>query len=389
MAFANSRGGTVIVGVSDRRPRQIVGVVWSQDLAEQLRRPRGRPSLRYRSRSTIGWWATVRSPSSTSHRLSGMGPDQRWAPARPRRSYQPSAGRPRAAPLRARTGRRPGGGRAHRRLRPGRPSSGPPAPVHPVQARALAGRSRLDSPRPRSPHEERAASARGAPRVRPNAAGALPAVRHRDCPLRRLRRRRRPPSWPQRAGRSAPSLVAEADRRIYDEMRRDAVVRGLVREEVPEYPPVALREALVNAVGHRDYSLRGAAVEVRLYDDAVEVESPGTLAGYMTVDNLREAQYSRNERIMDALQRLGLVEEAGQGIDRMIAEMEDAFARSARVRGTLGLLRGAATRRQRFRRRGPTLGLPLRAARPERGMQRWRSSSRGVGGPSPTSSFGG
>jgi ATP-dependent DNA helicase RecG len=122
-----------------------------------------------------------------------------------------------------------------------------------------------------------------------------------------------------------PVLVAHADQRIYDEMRRDAVVRGLVREEVPEYPPVALREALVNAVGHRDYSLRGAAVEVRLYDDAVEVESPGTLAGYVTVENLREAQYSRNERIMDALQRLGLVEEAGQGIDRMIAEMEDAL----------------------------------------------------------------
>lgn len=122
-----------------------------------------------------------------------------------------------------------------------------------------------------------------------------------------------------------PLLVAQADQQIYNEMRCDAVVRGLVREEVPEYPPVALREALMNAVGHRDYSLRGAAVEVRLYDDAVEVESPGTLAGYVTVENLREAQYSRNERIMDALQRLGLVEEAGQGIDRMIAEMEDAL----------------------------------------------------------------
>jgi ATP-dependent DNA helicase RecG len=57
----------------------------------------------------------------------------------------------------------------------------------------------------------------------------------------------------------------------------------------------------------------------------VEVESPGTLAGYVTVENLREAQYSRNVRIMDALQRLGLVEEAGQGIDRMIAEMEEAL----------------------------------------------------------------
>lgn len=57
-----------------------------------------------------------------------------------------------------------------------------------------------------------------------------------------------------------PVLVADADRVIYDEMRRDAVVRGLVREEVPEFPPIAVREVLVNAVAHRDYSLRGTAV---------------------------------------------------------------------------------------------------------------------------------
>jgi len=122
-----------------------------------------------------------------------------------------------------------------------------------------------------------------------------------------------------------PRLVEQADRLVYEEMRRDAVVRGLVREEVPEFPPVVIREALVNAVAHRDYSLRGSAIQVRLYDDALEIESPGTLAGYVTVDRLREAQYSRNERIMDALQRLGLVEEAGQGIDRMLSEMEDAL----------------------------------------------------------------
>jgi ATP-dependent DNA helicase RecG len=122
-----------------------------------------------------------------------------------------------------------------------------------------------------------------------------------------------------------PALIESADQLIYEEMRRDAVVRGLVREEVPEFPPVVVREAVVNAVGHRDYSLRGAAVQIRLYDDALEVESPGTLPGYVTVDTLREAQYSRNERIMDALQRLGFVEEAGQGIDRMFREMEDAL----------------------------------------------------------------
>ncbi len=120
-------------------------------------------------------------------------------------------------------------------------------------------------------------------------------------------------------------LVMQADRTIYDEMRRDAVIRGLVREEVPEFPPLALREALLNAVGHRDYSLRGSAVEVRLFDDAIEIESPGTLAGYVTLENLREGQYSRNERVMDAFHVLGLVEEAGTGIDRMYEQMEEAL----------------------------------------------------------------
>jgi ATP-dependent DNA helicase RecG len=122
-----------------------------------------------------------------------------------------------------------------------------------------------------------------------------------------------------------PSLVEQADRAIYDEMRREAVVRGLVREELPEFPPIVIREALLNAVGHRDYSARGAAVQVRVYDDALEIESPGTLPSYVTVENLRTEQYSRNPRIMDGLQRMGLVEEAGQGIDRMFEAMEAAL----------------------------------------------------------------
>lgn len=122
-----------------------------------------------------------------------------------------------------------------------------------------------------------------------------------------------------------PALVESADRAIYEEMRRDAVIRGLVREEVPEFPTVAIREALLNAVGHRDYSLTGASVEVRLFDDAVEIESPGTLAGWVTVENLRDAQYSRNPRIMEILHELNLVEEAGTGIDRMLEAMEAAL----------------------------------------------------------------
>lgn len=122
-----------------------------------------------------------------------------------------------------------------------------------------------------------------------------------------------------------PELADETYRLLYEEMRRDAVVRGLVREEVPEYPPIAIREALLNALGHRDYALSGSSVQVRLFADAVEIESPGTLPAWVTVDNLVDAQYSRNPRIMDAFHRLRLVEEAGTGIDKILAAMEDAL----------------------------------------------------------------
>jgi len=326
VAFANSRGGTVVVGVSDRRPRQVVGVAWSQDLAEQIQEAARstQPPLRVEvGYQVVGGRevAFVEVPSV----------ERGWV--------QTSDGRllVRAGPTnRALVGQE--------LLRFVRERAADPVEDEPIQGvdldelrhdllrqfiRSRLGRSRVNL----------ASTARdlgllttdGRPRLATLLVfGRNPQERNRrfgivvarfEGPVdgsARLRDRH------QLVG-PLPSLVAEADRRIYDEMRRDAVVRGLVREEVPEYPPVALREALVNAVGHRDYSLRGTAVEVRLYDDAVEVESPGTLAGYVTVDNLREAQYSRNERIMDALQRLGLVEEAGQGIDRMIAEMEDAL----------------------------------------------------------------
>lgn len=122
-----------------------------------------------------------------------------------------------------------------------------------------------------------------------------------------------------------PDLVEAADHAIYEAMRRDAVVRGLIREEVPEYPPIAIREALLNAVGHRDYSRSGAAVQVRIFDDGVEIESPGPLPGPVTVENLKDAQYSRNPRVMEAFHLLNLVEEAGEGIDRILDAMDQAL----------------------------------------------------------------
>jgi len=102
----------------------------------------------------------------------------------------------------------------------------------------------------------------------------------------------------------------------------EAVV-GRRRERLPAYPTAALREAVLNALAHRDYGLVGATVHVTVWDDRVEVQSPGPLPGHITLDNIRDEHYSRNRRIMQVLKLLGLVEEYGEGVDRMFREMED------------------------------------------------------------------
>jgi len=111
---------------------------------------------------------------------------------------------------------------------------------------------------------------------------------------------------------------------VWEEMKREAVVKGLVREDRTEYPPFAVREALVNAVAHRDYRLRGRRIEVRMFDNRLEVTSPGGLPGYITLDNIVDEHFSRNPRIVSGLFYWGFIEELGLGIDRMIEEMVNA-----------------------------------------------------------------
>jgi ATP-dependent DNA helicase RecG len=121
-----------------------------------------------------------------------------------------------------------------------------------------------------------------------------------------------------------PRLVEEAWQVVWEEMRVAAVVKGLVREEKGEYPTFAVREALVNAVCHRDYRLSGRRIEIRMFDDRMEVISPGGLPGYITVDNIVEEHLSRNPRLVSGLFQWGFIEELGLGVDRMIEDMVNA-----------------------------------------------------------------
>ena len=108
---------------------------------------------------------------------------------------------------------------------------------------------------------------------------------------------------------------------VQEEIHLGAVVRGLQRQEQWVYPPTAVREALVNAVAHRDYRLQGRAIEVRMFSDRMEISSPGGLPGYITLDNIVEEHFSRNPRIVSGLFQWGYIEELGMGVDLMIEEM--------------------------------------------------------------------
>ncbi|MCP4423940.1 MAG: transcriptional regulator [Chloroflexi bacterium] len=121
-----------------------------------------------------------------------------------------------------------------------------------------------------------------------------------------------------------PRIIDRAWNVIYEEMRVGAKVNGLEREELTEYPRFAVREALVNAVAHRDYRISGRRIEIRMYADRMEIISPGGLPGYMTLDNLVEEHFSRNPRLVNGLYQWGYIEELGLGIDQMIEEMAQA-----------------------------------------------------------------
>ena len=103
----------------------------------------------------------------------------------------------------------------------------------------------------------------------------------------------------------------------------EAVV-GLRREQQYEYPTEVLREAVLNALVHRDYNLTGATIDITIWDNLVQIHSPGSLPGFITVENMRTEHYRRNPRMMRILKTLNLVEDYGEGINRMYREMGSA-----------------------------------------------------------------
>ncbi len=95
---------------------------------------------------------------------------------------------------------------------------------------------------------------------------------------------------------------------------RVAATKDIGRHDLPQYDMTAVFEAVVNAVAHRDYSMSGSKIRLRLFADRLELYSPGSLANTMTVDSLQFRQAARNETITSLLAKCRVPEGLG-GLD--------------------------------------------------------------------------
>jgi len=119
------------------------------------------------------------------------------------------------------------------------------------------------------------------------------------------------------AGESRGRLDEQVHRSMgwFRSLGRKEIYEGLYREDVPLIPEEVLREALVNAVIHRDYAIAGSQVMLEVFADRIVVTSPGALPNHMTVEQAQmgDAPRSRNEMMANAMVVRGLMERRGRG----------------------------------------------------------------------------
>ena len=117
--------------------------------------------------------------------------------------------------------------------------------------------------------------------------------------------------------------IEEAYEFVLKHINLGAKINGLVRTDAYELPPEAIREAIVNAITHRNF-LDRACVQVAVYDNRVEITSPGMLYGGLTIEQIKEGGSKiRNRCIAEVFSRMQIIESWGTGIKRMFSSCKE------------------------------------------------------------------
>lgn len=107
---------------------------------------------------------------------------------------------------------------------------------------------------------------------------------------------------------------------VHSAAPQNRFIEEALREEVKMFPKQALRELIANALIHQDFLMTGASVMIEMYDDRVEISNPGLPP--IKVERFIDEYRSRNERLADIMRRMGICEEKGSGIDKVVRAAE-------------------------------------------------------------------
>lgn len=128
---------------------------------------------------------------------------------------------------------------------------------------------------------------------------------------------------------SIPKIINEAREFISAQLREFQYLdKDGIFKKMPEYPEFSWFEGIVNALTHRNYSIRGDHIRFIMFDDRVEISSPGLLPNIVTITNILNKRYSRNPRIARILSEFGWVKEMNEGVKRIYSEMESFFLKT-------------------------------------------------------------
>jgi len=115
---------------------------------------------------------------------------------------------------------------------------------------------------------------------------------------------------------------------LQNNMMRPSVIEGAQRKEQEEYPLLALREAVVNALVHRNYGIWGSKIRIFMFEDRIEFRSPGRLPNTVSVEKMKVGvSYARNPFLVKYMENLRYIDQLGRGIPMILSAMKKMGAK--------------------------------------------------------------
>lgn len=116
-----------------------------------------------------------------------------------------------------------------------------------------------------------------------------------------------------------PGLAEQAWDFVKRNTTKTAFLDGMQRVDRWEYPEHVVREAVINALVHRDYTIAGTEITLTIYADRMEIESPGRLPNTVTVEKIKAGfRYMRNQTLVNIMRDYGYAEARGMGVRNKI-----------------------------------------------------------------------